>query len=66
MFKKNKLSIFEWFLLIIIVSIPIVNVIFIVWGVLGNKFSENLKNFGIAYVIFYLLFVGGLWQGGIF
>lgn len=64
MFKKNKLSIFEWFLLILIVNIPIVNVIFIVWGVLTNKFSQNLKNFAVAYVIFYILFVGGIWRGG--
>lgn len=66
MFKKNKLSILEWFILLVIVSIPIVNIIFVIWGILNNKFSVNLKNFGIAYVIFYLLFVGGLWQGGIF
>ena len=66
MFKKNKLSILEWFLLLILVSIPIVNIIFIVWGVLNNKFSENLKNFGIAYVIFYFLLGAGFWQGGLF
>ncbi len=66
MFKKNKLNVLEWLILIIIVSIPIVNVIFIIWGVLNNKFSENLKNFAIAYVIFYLLIAGGIWQGGLF
>lgn len=66
MFKKNKLSIFEWLILIILISIPIVNIIFVVWGILNNKFSENLKNFGIAYLIFYLLFAGGLWQSGLF
>ena len=58
MFKKNKLSILEWFILLVLLTIPVVNVIFVIWGVINNKFSLNLKNFGIAYIIWYVL-VGG-------
>ncbi len=66
MFKKNKLGIIEWLVLIIIMSIPIVNIVFLIWGLVKNKFSENLKNFVIAYFIVFLLLGGGLFQLGIF
>lgn len=66
MFKQNKLTIFQWFVLILIMSVPILNIIFLVWGFLTNRFSRNLKNFIIAYLIFYLLFAGGLFQFGFF
>ncbi len=66
MLKKTKLSIIEWFVLVLIMSIPLVNVIVLIWGLVKNKFSENIKNFVIAYIIFYFIFLGGLWQGGIF
>lgn len=59
MFKKNKLNVLEWLILIILLSIPIVNIIFIIWGILNNKFSQNLKNFGIAYVIWVYVLGGG-------
>ena len=62
MFKKNKLGILEWFILILVMSIPIVNIIFLIWGILKNKFSENLKNFGVAYVLFIILIGGGLFN----
>lgn len=62
MFKKNKLSILEWLLLIVILSIPILNVVFVIWGLLNNKFSQNLKNFGVAYVIWVYVLGGGIWR----
>lgn len=60
MFKQNKLSIFEWFILLVFLTFPIINIIFVIWGVVNNKFSVNLKNFGIAYIIWYVLVGGGL------
>ena len=62
MFKKNKLNVLEWLILIIFLSIPLFNIIFIIWGVLNNKFSQNLKNFGIAYVI-WVYVLGGSFLG---
>lgn len=66
MFRKDRLSIFQWFVLILIMSVPILNVIFLIWGFLTNRFGRNLKNFIIAYIIFVYLFTGGLLQFGFF
>ena len=65
MLTKSKLSILEWFVLIIIMSIPLVNLIFLIWGLVKDKFSENVKNFVIAYFIFVILFAGGLFRSNI-
>ena len=65
MFKKDRLSVLEWIVLLIILAIPILNVVFAVWMFFRGKASETVKNFFIAYLVLYLLaFIGVL--GGVF
>ena len=65
MFRTDRLSVLEWILLLIILSVPILNVVFAVWMFFRGKASETVKNFFIAYLILYLLaFLGVL--GGVF
>lgn len=65
MFRTDRLSVLEWILLLVILSVPILNVVFAVWMFFRGKASETVKNFFIAYLILYLLaFLGVL--GGVF
>ena len=65
MFKKDKLSVIEWIVLLIILSVPILNVIFAVWMFLRGRASETVKNFFIAYLVLYVLAFLGMF-GGVF
>lgn len=64
MFKRNTLSILVWGLLILILSIPILNLIFLIWGFLAHRFSKNVRNFIVAYIILYFIFGVAAFQGG--
>jgi len=63
MFRKNKLSVLAWIVLIIILSIPIVNVIFAVYMFIGGRTSDTVKNFFIAYLLLYFLAMIGMFNG---
>lgn len=64
MFRNDKLSVFAWIALIVILSIPIVNVVFAVWMFIRRGTSDTVKNFFIAYLILYILAAGlGLFNG---
>jgi hypothetical protein len=65
MFKTNRLSVVEWIVLLIILSIPILNVIFAIYMFVKKKASETVKNFFIAYLVLYFLAWLGL-LGGVF
>lgn len=60
MFRKDKLSVLAWIVLIIILSIPVVNVIFAVLMFIRRGTSDTVKNFFVAYLILYILAV---WMG---
>lgn len=65
MFKRDRLTVLEWIVLLIILTIPILNVIFAIWMFFRGKASETVKNFFIAYLLLYLLaWIGVL--GGVF
>jgi len=53
-----------WIALIVILSIPIVNVIFAVWMFIRRGTSDTVKNFFVAYLILDILAAGlGLFNG---
>ncbi|MBU1020432.1 MAG: hypothetical protein KJ847_04395, partial [Firmicutes bacterium] len=49
------LSVLAWIVLIVILSIPIVNIIFAVWMFIRRGTSDTVKNFFVAYLILYVL-----------
>lgn len=55
MFRRDKLSVLAWIALIVILSIPIVNIIFAVWMFIRRGTSDTVKNFFVAYLILYIL-----------
>ena len=63
MFRKDKLSVLSWLVLIIILSIPVVNVIFVLVMLLGPGASSTVKNFFIAYLILWALAFFGMFNG---
>lgn len=65
MFRNDKLSVLEWILLLVILTIPILNVIFAIWMFFRGRASETVKNFFVAYLILYLLAWLGI-LGGVF
>ena len=65
MFRHDKLSVFEWILLLVILAVPILNVVFAVWMFIKGNASETVKNFFVAYLILYLLAWMGIF-GGVF
>lgn len=65
MFRNDKLSVLEWILLLVILTVPILNVVFAVWMFIRGKASETVKNFFVAYLILYLFAWLGI-LGGVF
>jgi len=63
MFRRDKLSVFAWIVLIIILSIPIVNIIFAVIMFIRSGTSDTVKNFFIAYLLLYALAFFGMFNG---
>ena len=63
MFRKDKLSVSAWIILIVILSIPILNVVFAVWMFIRRGTSDTVKNFFIAYLLLYFLAFFGMFNG---
>ena len=63
MFKRDKLSILAWIVLIVILSIPVLNVIFAVYMFIKRGTSDTVKNFFIAYLILFFLAFFGMFNG---
>ncbi len=63
MFRRDKLSVLAWIILIIILSIPVVNLIFAVLMFISKKTSDTVKNFFIAYLVLYALAFFGMFNG---
>jgi len=63
MFRRDKLSVLAWIVLIIILSIPILNIIFAVYMFIGGRTSDTVKNFFVAYLILYFLAFIGMFNG---
>lgn len=65
MFRSDRLSVLAWMVLLVLLTIPIVNVIFVIWILIRRRASQTVKNFFWAYAIFYILAWFGLF-GGVF
>jgi hypothetical protein len=63
MFRKDKLSVLSWLVLIVILSIPVVNIIFAVLMFIRRGTSDTVKNFFIAYLVLYFLAFFGMFNG---
>jgi len=63
MFRKDRLSVLAWIALIVILSIPILNVVFAVLMFLKKETSDTVKNFFIAYLLLYFLAFFGMFNG---
>ncbi|GEM_PF-1250150 len=55
MFTSDRLSVLAWIALIVILSIPVVNVIFAIVMFIRRRTSQTVKNFFIAYLVLYVL-----------
>jgi hypothetical protein len=62
-FRSDKISILGWMVLLVLLTIPVVNVIFVIWILIRRRASQTVKNFFIAYGVFYLLAWLGLFNG---
>lgn len=63
MFRKDRLSVLAWMVLLFILTVPILNVIFVVWILIRRRASHTVKNFFLAYGVFYLLAIFGMFNG---
>ena len=63
MFRRDKLSVLAWMALIIILSIPILNIVFAVLMFIRKETSDTVKNFFIAYLLLYFLAFFGMFNG---
>ena len=55
MFKRKDISVLAWMILILILSVPILNVVFVVWVLLSSRANRSVKNFVIAGLMFWFL-----------
>jgi len=63
MFRKDRLSVLAGIVLIVILSIPVVNVVFAVIMFIRRGTSGTVKNFFVAYLILWCFAVFGLFNG---
>ena len=63
MFKRNEISTFAWIVLLVVLSIPILNVIVGVILYLDRKTNRTVKNFFNAFIVLWLLAMIGLFNG---
>ena len=63
MFRRDKLSVTAWIILILILSVPILNVAFVVWMFIRPRTSDTVKNFFVAYLILWFLAWIGIFTG---
>ena len=63
MFKRDKLSVLAWIVLIVALSIPVFNIIFAVFLFIRRRTSDTVRNFFIAYLILWALAYLGVLTG---
>ncbi len=63
MFKGKEISVLGWIILILILSVPILNVIFVIWALVSHKANKTVKNFFVAFLIFWALAFFGISNG---
>lgn len=63
MYTGKTVSVLGWILLLIIMNIPVVNVIFVIWMFIRRRANQSIKNFFVAYLIFYVFAMFGMFNG---
>ena len=63
MYKKDDISVFAWIVLILILSVPVLNVIFVIWALVSDKANKTVKHFFAAYLVFWFLALFGIFDG---
>ena len=63
MFRSSKVTVLEWIILLVICSVPILNIIFVVFMFIRGKASPTIKNFFVAYLILWVLAFFGMFTG---
>lgn len=63
MYKRDDISVLAWIILILILSVPVLNVIFVIWALLSDKANKSVKNFFAAYLVFWFLALFGIFDG---
>jgi hypothetical protein len=54
MFEKDQLGVFDWILFFVLMSIPIVNIIFFIILLAGGNTNQTLKNYLWAFVVMFV------------
>jgi len=62
MFKRKEISVLGWVILILILSVPVLNVVFVIWAILSNRVNKSVKNFFFAYLVFWALSFFGIFS----
>ena len=62
MFKRKDISVLAWMILLLILTVPILNIVFVVWTLLSSRVNKTVKNFFVAFLVFYVL----AWAFGMF
>lgn len=55
---NKPLTVGDWLITMIILSIPLVGFIFLLYWALSSSSNVNRKNFCIAYIVIVLIFIG--------
>lgn len=55
---NKPLTVGDWIITMIILSIPLVGFIFLLYWALSSSSNVNRKNFCIAYIVIVLIFIG--------
>ncbi len=55
--QNKPLAVGDWLITMIILSIPLVGFIFLLYWALSSSSNVNRKNFCIAYIVIFLIFV---------
>lgn len=66
MFAKNEMSIGDWWLFFILMVIPLVNVIMFLVIIFSSGINKSLKNYMLALVLPFFIFIGLLFATGVF
>lgn len=55
--QNKPLTIGDWLITLIIISIPLVGLVFLLYWALSSSSNVNRKNFCIAYIVIGLIFI---------
>lgn len=63
MFRKRDMGVLGWLFFFILLTIPVLNVIFIIWILFSSRVNRSLKNVFVAFFIITLLHFVGILSG---